>query len=130
MAGGEKGVLPVVDDPGGEAVVDGGRGQVADAAVAVLGVVPGEELAAEGQGIVEAAEAVGVAGVVFQGLESALGEGVIVRDVGAGEALDHAEALQLLAEGEGRRRRRCRSGRRSTRRRRGRRRKIFCTWRS
>jgi hypothetical protein len=35
--------------------VDDLRREIADAAVAVLNVIPGEELAAEGQGVVEAA---------------------------------------------------------------------------
>ena len=102
LARGEKGLLPVVDNLRCQPVVDGNRGQGADAAVAVLGVVPREELPAEGQGVVEAAEAVGVAGVDFQGLECAFGEEVIVRDVRRGEALGRPEVVQLLAEGEGR----------------------------
>ena len=95
-------MLSCFDGCWGEAVVDGLRCEVADAAVAVSGVVPEEELAAEGKGVVEAAEAVRVAGVVLECLEVALREGVVVRDVGTGEALGDAEALKLLAEGEGR----------------------------
>jgi hypothetical protein len=60
LRGSEKSALPLFDGLLGQAVVDDLRREIADAAVAVLDVIPGEELAAEGQGVVEAAEPVWV----------------------------------------------------------------------
>ena len=66
----------------GLAVVDDLGGQQADARVAVLGVVPAEEVLAEGSGLLDRGEAVREAGAVLQGLELRLGVRVVVRDVG------------------------------------------------
>ena len=56
--------------------------QQAEAAVPVLGVVPGEERVAVGAGIVDRAEALREVRPVLQGLELRLREGVVVGDVG------------------------------------------------
>ena len=53
-------------------------GHQADADVMVILVIPGEEAAAEGPGILDAAEAPGELRLVFQGLEMRLREGVVV----------------------------------------------------
>ena len=54
-----------------------------DSAMAVLGVVPREERPAEGDGGVDIVESPGEIGVVLQGLELGLGEGVVIADLGA-----------------------------------------------
>lgn len=64
------------------AVVDRRRGEEGEATVAVLVVVPGEELAQEGESVGEAREAVGEVGAVLEVLELGLGEGVVVADAG------------------------------------------------
>ena len=58
--------------------------RLADAGVAVLVVVPAEEPAAEGAGVLDGAEAVGEVGPVLEGLELALGERVVVASSAAG----------------------------------------------
>src|SRR4051795_8597635 len=55
------------------------RGHQSDANVMVILVVPGEEAAAKGSGILDAAEALGKLWLVFQGLEVRLRERVVVR---------------------------------------------------
>jgi hypothetical protein len=55
--------------------------QQSDARVAVLGVVPAEEVLAEGASLLDRGEAVGEAGAVFEGFELRLRVGVVVRDV-------------------------------------------------
>jgi len=75
--------LPGSQDRAGLAVVNGGRGQQAQSPAVMVVVVPLEEPAAELQGVSEAAEAVGEFRPVLQRLELALGERVVVRDVGA-----------------------------------------------
>ena len=61
-------------------------GEHRDPGMAVLGVVPGEERPAEGDGSGDVFEAAGEAGVVFQGLELRFGEGVVVADPGGGSS--------------------------------------------
>ena len=63
------------------AAVDHLGGHQGDPRVTVLGVVPGEERAAEGPGVLDGAEAVGKVGLVLEGLELGLGERVVVGDV-------------------------------------------------
>jgi hypothetical protein len=58
----------------GAAVVDGLGGHHRDPGMAVLAVVPGEELLAEATGILDGAEPIGEARPVLQGLELALGK--------------------------------------------------------
>ena len=57
-------------------------GEHRDPGMAVLGVVPGEERPAEGDGGGNVFEAAREAGVILQGLELRLGEGVVVADLG------------------------------------------------
>ena len=59
------------------------RGEHRDPGMAVLGVVPGEERPAEGDGGGNVFEAAREAGVILQGLELRLGEGVVIADLGA-----------------------------------------------
>ena len=75
----------------GLSVVDAVWGHVGDAGMAMDGVVPSEECSAVGACVVEAAEAGGKVGAVFQGLELSLGEGVVVGDVRPAVALDDIE---------------------------------------
>src|SRR5215213_7796701 len=65
----------------GAAVVDVGGGMEPDAGVAVLVVVPAKEPAAEGVGVLEAAEPIGELGPVFHGAKLAFAVGVIVAHV-------------------------------------------------
>jgi hypothetical protein len=82
------GVAEGVVAAGGELVdltmMDGRRGEEGDATVAVLVVVPGEELAEEGQGVLEGREAAGEVGGVLEVLEVGLDVGVVVADAGDG----------------------------------------------
>ena len=64
--------------------MDVGGGVQAEPAVAVLVVVPGEEVLAVGAGVLDRGEAAGEVGPVLEGLELRLGVGVVVGDVRAG----------------------------------------------
>jgi hypothetical protein len=64
------------DDLAGRAVVDVGRGEQCDPAVAVLVVVPAEKPLAEGAGVLDRAEPVWEAGMVFESLELAFRVGL------------------------------------------------------
>ena len=64
--------------------------------MSMLGVVPGEERAAEGRRDGDVVEPPGEAGVVLQGLELRLGEGVVVADLGAAERAGHPEVGEQL----------------------------------
>ena len=75
----------------GEPVVHVVRREQAEPDVVVLGVVPGEEVAAEAARVLERAEAVGEVGPVLQRLELRLGVRVVVRDVRPRVALGDAE---------------------------------------
>jgi hypothetical protein len=74
----------------GAAVVDVGRGQQPDPAVAVLDVVPAEEPLAEPTGVLDAAEPLREGRMVLEGLELAFAVGVVVGNmraaVGPGDA--------------------------------------------
>jgi hypothetical protein len=63
--GGAEHVSPLGPDEFGAAVVDVSRGMEPDAGVTVLVVVPAEEPATEGMGVLVAAEAVGEGGRYF-----------------------------------------------------------------
>ena len=63
------------------AVVHGGRGHQADAAVAMLVVVPVEELLAVRAGVLDRAEPLREVGSALQGLELRLGVRIVIRDV-------------------------------------------------
>ena len=75
-------------------------------AMAVLGVVPREERPAEGDGGVDIVESPGEAGVVLQGLELGLGEGVVIADLGGERVIPRSAsscAVHLLVIGAPRR---------------------------
>ena len=76
--GGLKGPPAVFQHALGSMMMDVVRGEHRDPAVAMLGVVPGEERSAEGDGGGDVAEAPREAGVVLQGLELRLGERVVI----------------------------------------------------
>jgi hypothetical protein len=69
---------PVGPDGGGPAVVNVGGGVQAEAAVAVLVVVPGEEVLAVRSCCLDRVEAAGEARPVLEGLELAFRERVVV----------------------------------------------------
>ena len=73
-----------------------GRGTHGDSPMAVLGVVPREERPAEGDGGVDIVESPGEAGVVLQGLELGLGEGVVIADLGAAQRASDPEVGEQL----------------------------------
>ena len=63
----------------------------ADAAVVVLGVVPGKEGLRPGPRIDQAAKAVGIIGLILHRFELGLGERIVIRDVRARMARLHAQ---------------------------------------
>ena len=75
-------------------IVHAVRCHVANAAVAVLGVVPGKECLAMASGVFDAAKALREVGAVFHGLELRLRIRVVVRGVGAAVALGHVQVNQ------------------------------------
>ena len=82
LVGREQGVLAGLQRLRGPAVVDVGRGEGGDAAVPVLVVVPVEEEPAEGVRVLEGGEAIRELRPVLERLELALGEGVVVGNMG------------------------------------------------
>ncbi len=60
-------------------------GEHRDPSVAMLGVVPGEERATEGDGRFDVLEAIGKAGMVLQGLELRLGERIVIGHPGSAQ---------------------------------------------
>ena len=87
-------LLALLDDLLGHAVVQRFRGQQGDAAVAVLAVIPGEKLLAEGARVLDGSEALGKSRPVLEGLELALGVGIVVGDVRSAVGLGHAQVGQ------------------------------------
>ena len=92
--GGMKGPLTVFQHAVGSMMMDIIWGEHRDPCVAMLGsacfasslgVVPGEERSAEGDGSGEVVEAPREAGVVLQGLELRLGERVVIGHLGAAQ---------------------------------------------
>ena len=71
-------------------------GEHRDPGMAVLGVVPGEERPAEGDGSGDIVEATGEAGVVFSGLELRFGERVVIADPGAAQRAGDPEIGEEL----------------------------------
>ena len=97
LAPGEaKGLFAFLQDSVGSTVVDVMRGEHRDPGMSMLGVVPGEERTAEGGCGRDVVEPPGEAGVVLQGLELRLGEGVVVTDLGTAERAGHPEVGQQL----------------------------------
>src|SRR5947209_20517938 len=76
---------------GGEPVVHIVRREQPEPDVMVLGVVPGEEVAAEAAHVLERAEALRKVGPVLHGFELRLRERVVVGDVGTRVGLGDAE---------------------------------------
>ena len=76
--GGLKGPPALLQHVLGSIVMDVVRGEHRDPAMAMFGVVPREERSAEGDRGGDVVEAAREAGVVLQGLELGLGEGVVV----------------------------------------------------
>ena len=74
--GGGEHLGPGRSDLLGAAVVDIGGDQQPDARMMVGGVVPAEELLAEGAGVLDRTESVGEGGAVLEGLELALAVGL------------------------------------------------------
>ena len=72
-------------------VVDLVWGHQADSKVVVFAVVPIEEAAAEGLGVLDGAESVGELGLVFTGFEEAFREGIVVGGVGPAVGFGDAE---------------------------------------
>ena len=67
QVGGIENGLPLGNQLGSEAIVNGGRGQQVEPGMVVLVVIPGEEVLAEAAGILNRAEAVRVLGPVLHG---------------------------------------------------------------
>ena len=86
MSGGQHGG-PRFEDCRGLASVHDGRCQKPDSRVAVLLVMPAEEPAAEVEAVVLTGEAVWEVGPVLKRLELALGEWVVVTDMGSAVGL-------------------------------------------
>ena len=78
IPGGAQGLFTLLQHGVGTTVMDVIGGEHGDSAMAVLGVVPREERPAQGDGGVDIVESSGEAGVVLQGLELGLGEGVVI----------------------------------------------------
>ena len=72
------------------------RGEHRDAAMAMLGVVPGEERSAEGDGGGDVVEAPREAGMVLQGLELRLRERVVIGHLGAAQRAPDPEVGEQL----------------------------------
>ena len=83
--GGLKGAPALVEHAPGSMMMDVVRGEHRDPAMAMRGVVPGEERPAEGDRGGDVVEAPGEARVVLQGLEPRLGERVVVGHLGAAQ---------------------------------------------
>src|SRR5437867_10344753 len=92
--GTEKCLLPRGDDLAGAPEVDGLGRHHADPGVAMLGVVPGEELTAKRSPILHGSKPVGEAWAVLEGLELRLRVRVVIGDVRPREGLRDAEVGQ------------------------------------
>ena len=73
----------------------------ADSEMVVFGIVPLEEPAAEGLGVLDGAEAFGELGLIFAGFEQAFREGIVVRGVGQAVAFGDAEIGERKGGGLG-----------------------------
>lgn len=76
-----EGPRPLVMAVAGPAEVDVGRGEIPEPGMTVFLVVPGDEVDAEGAGVLDRAETIGEVGPVLERLEVGLGVGVVVGDV-------------------------------------------------
>lgn len=93
LAGGMDGV--------GLAIMDLVRGHETDANVVVILIVPGEEAPAERLGVLDASEALGEIRLIFQGLEMAFREGIVVGGMGAAVGFGDAQIGEQLCGGLG-----------------------------
>jgi hypothetical protein len=75
-------------------IVEGLRGQQADAGMMVLTIIPREEGLAEGAGIFNRAKPLRELGAILQGLELRLGVGIVIAVVGTAVALGDAQVGQ------------------------------------
>jgi len=100
-AGGREHLLASAVLMGRLAGVDGLRGEEADAGVAMLGVVPGEEAATERTSILQTAEASGEVRSILEGLELGFGEGVVVGGMGAAVTLRDPQVNEQPGDGFG-----------------------------
>ena len=96
MSGGQHGGPRLKDCPGLASVHDGWCQQT-DSRVAVLLVVLAKEPAAEVESVVLTGEAVWEVGPVLQRLELALGEGVVVNDMGSAVGLGSGQVWPAAA---------------------------------
>src|SRR5213594_4227036 len=96
--GTEKCLLPRGDDLAGAPEVDGLGRHHADPGVAMLGVVPGEELTAKRSPILHGSKPVGEAWAVLEGLELRLRVRVVIGDVRPREGLRDAEVGEEHAD--------------------------------
>ena len=103
--GGLKGPPALLQHALGSIVMHVVRGEHRDPAMAMFGVVPREERSAEGDRGGDVVEAAREAGVVLQGLELRLGEGVVVGHLRAARSgrssRRHEGALAVLAQARG-----------------------------
>ena len=93
---GLKGPPALVQHALGTMVMDIVRGEHGNAAMSMLGVVPREERATEGDGGGDVVEPPGEAWVVLQGLELRLGERVVIRHLGAAQRARDPEVGEQL----------------------------------
>ena len=91
-----KGAFALLEDSAGSTVVDVMGGEHRDPGMPMLGVVPGEQRTAEGARGRDVVEPTGEAGVVLQGFELRLGEGVVVTDMRAAQRTGHPEVGEEL----------------------------------
>ena len=84
--GGLKGPPALVQHPLGTMVMDIVRGEHGNAAMSMLGVVPREERATEGDGGGDVVEAPREAWVILQCLELRLGERIVIGPPGGGSS--------------------------------------------
>jgi len=81
--------------------MDGFGSKVADACVAVDGVVPRKEAATEGARVFDAAETGGEIGLIFEGFERCFREGMVIGGVGAAMALGDPQVSEEPGDGLG-----------------------------
>ena len=75
------------------------RGHHADARVAVLGVVPSEQVPQEPSAVLFRPETIGEAGAILEGLELGLGVWVVVGEVGPRHRLGNPQVRQQQGHG-------------------------------
>ena len=86
--------LPLGDQLGSKAVMNGGRGQQIESRVVMPVVIPGKELLAEAASILNGAKPVGILRPILQGLEVGFGKWVVIGNMGTAVSLDHTQVGQ------------------------------------